>query len=315
MDIVITGATGFLGRPLCAELCTQGHSITALSRDAVRAQATLGPSVRCLAWAGQGDANPPWREAVAAAEVVIHLAGQSVAEKAWTPEIKAELRRSRIETTRNLVDAIGAAEHRPSTLICASGINYYGDRGDELLTEESPPGETFLSQLCVDWEAEAMKAEALGLRVAVLRCGVVLEHGGPLDKMLYPLPLPVSPWALGLGGPLGSGRQWFPWIHLKDTVGMFTWAASEARVRGPVNTVAPGLIRNTEFAQAMGRVLHRPAILPIPGFALRSIIGGFADELLTSQRAEPAVAKALGYSYQFPDIEAALTAILSRPKR
>jgi uncharacterized protein (TIGR01777 family) len=315
MQIVITGATGFLGRPLCAELVAKGHSVTALSRDAARAQSTLGSGIKCLSWGSGRDIDGSWREAVGKADTVIHLAGQSVADRAWTPEIKAELRRSRIETTRNLVEAIRAADKRPSALICASGINYYGDRGDEALTESSPPGTTFLSQLCIDWEAEALSAEALGLRVAVLRCGVVLEHGGPLDKMLFPLPLPISPWAMGLGGPLGSGRQWFPWIHLKDTVGMFVWAATDERVTGPVNAVAPGLVRNVEFSRTLGRVMHRPAVLPIPAFALKAIIGGFADELLTSQRAEPAVAKKLGYQFVFPEIEPALVAILARPKR
>ena len=312
MNIVITGATGFLGRPLCAQLADMGHAMTALSRDAARAQSRLGPSIRCLAWGGEAETGADWRDAIHLADVVIHLAGQSVAEKAWTPQIKEALRKSRVDSTRKLVDVMRASDRRPTTLVCASGINYYGDRGEELLIESSPPGHTFLSELCVEWEAEARKAEDLGVRVVLHRAGIVLEHGGPLDKLLFPLPIPISPWYLGLGGPIGSGRQWFPWIHRDDAVGMFAWSATDSRVAGPVNTVAPNLIRNADFARAMGRVLHRPAVLPIPGFMLKAIVGGFADELVTSQKADPAVAKALGYPYKYPGIDEALGAILTR---
>lgn len=311
MNVVVTGATGFIGRPLCTELTGRGHVVTAFTRNPERAQSLLGQSIQCIAWTGGSDEEAPWRSAIGAADAVIHLAGQSVGEKAWTPEVKEELRRSRIEPTRSLVDAMAASESRPHTLVCASGINYYGDGGEKVLTEESPPGDTFLARLCIDWEAEAIKAEALGIRVVRQRAGIVLGHGGPLHKMLFPLPMPVSPWYLGVGGPIGNGRQWFPWIHLDDAVGMFAWSATEPRVTGAVNTVAPELIRNVEFSRALGRAIHRPAVFPIPGFVLKSIVGSFADELMTSQRAEPAVARALGYPYKYPGIDAALLAILT----
>jgi hypothetical protein len=314
MRVLITGATGFIGRPLCAALISAGHSVTALSRNADRARSVLGPAVACIAWASDA-AGTAWREAIGRADAVVHLAGESIAERAWTPAVKAALRASRIDTTRQLVEAMGAEDRRPAAFICASGINYFGDRGEEHLTESSPPGDTFLADLCVAWEAEAARAEALGVRVVRHRSGIVLERGGPLDKMLYPLSIPISPWALGLGGPIGSGRQWMPWIHLDDAVGLYVWTIVDEGVCGPINAVAPGLIRNSEFTRALGRALRRPAILPIPGFALRAMIGGFADELLTSQRAEPAVAEEGGYAYRYPAVDEALHAILGKGRR
>ncbi len=315
MKIVVTGATGFLGRPLCAEFLKLGHTVTALSRNAEHARALLGPPVQCLTWDGAAAGDSAWWEAVQMADAVVHLAGKSVAEKAWTPEIKAALRSSRIETTRRLVDSMRESERLPQALVSASGINYYGERGEELLTEASSPGTTFLSELCVEWEAEAWKARELGVRVVCLRVGVVMEHGGPLDKILFPLPVPISPWALGLGGAIGNGRQWMPWIHRDDAVGMFVWAATNPQVAGPVNTVSPGLIRNSEFSRALGAALHRPAIFPIPGFAIKALVGEFADELVTSQRAEPKAAEQLGYTFKYPGIEEALRVILAKGLR
>jgi len=315
MKIVVTGATGFLGRPLCAEFVRLGHEVAALSRNAEKARAALEPSVQCLKWGEEPGGGLPWQIAVQSADVVVHLAGQSVAEKAWTPAIQQALRTSRIDTTRRLVDAIRVSTRRPQALVCASGINYYGDRGEELLTEASPPGDTFLSKLCIDWEAEACKALELGVRVVCHRAGIVLEHGGPLDQILFPLPVPVSPWALGLGGPIGNGRQWMPWIHRVDAVGMFVWSVTNPDVSGPVNTVAPQLIRNIDFTKALGAALHRPAIFPIPGFALKALVGEFASELITSQRAEPAVAERLGYTFKTPGIDEALRSILAKGLR
>lgn len=315
MKIVVTGATGFLGRPLCSLLLAQGHEVTALSRNADHAATLLEPAIECLTWSVGSAPGAPWETAVAYADAVIHLAGQPVAEKVWTPEIKEALRRSRIDTTRRLVDAMRNTGGCPKVLVSASGINYYGDGGEAVLTEASPPGSTFLAQLCVDWEAEACKAEAFGVRVVCCRAGIVLEHGGPLDKLLFPLPVPISPWALGLGGPIGNGRQWMPWIHRDDAVGILHWSVMTASVSGAVNTVAPQLIRNSEFSRALGRTLHRLAILPIPPFVLKALVGGFADELLTSQRAEPGAAIQHGYPFEYPGIEACLAAILAKGLR
>jgi uncharacterized protein len=311
LNIVVTGATGFIGRPLCAELARLGHAISALTRNAESARNVLVSSAACIAW-GRDAPTEPWQRAVGESDAVIHLAGQSVAAKAWTPQIRDELRRSRIETTRGLVDAMRVSARRPGAFVCASGINYYGDRGDEELSEDSEPGHTFLAELCVEWEREAAKAEDLGVRVVRHRAGIVLERGGPLDKILYPLPAPISPWMAGLGGRIGSGRQWLPWIHLDDAVGMFIWSATDSRVSGAVNTVAPELVRNSDFTRALSRAIRRPAVLPIPAFALRLIVGGFADELVTSQRAVPAAAAALGFQYKFPRLDDALNSIFRR---
>jgi uncharacterized protein (TIGR01777 family) len=234
---------------------------------------------------------------------VVNLAGESIAGR-WSDEKKRRLRESRIAGTRRLVEAIALAAERPTVLVSVSAVGYYGDRGEEALTEDSDPGGDFLAQLCQEWEAEAQRAEGLGLRVARLRLGVVLDrNGGALAQML-------APFRLGAGGPLGSGRQWFPWIHRADVVGLFRFALERAEAAGPINAAAPELVRQGEFAEALGRALHRPAFVPTPAFALRLLFGEFAGTLLGSQRVLPERAEALGYAFRFPQIEPALRAIL-----
>ncbi|HZP84176.1 MAG TPA: TIGR01777 family oxidoreductase [Chthonomonadaceae bacterium] len=311
MKIVVTGATGFIGRPLCMAFLEADHAVTVLSRDANKARGKLGIKVRSLTWGA--DASEEWKQAVAEADVVVHLAGEGVGARRWTPEFKETLRASRVETTRALVEAMRGSKNQPGALISASAVGYYGDRGDETLTEESPPGSDFLAELGTAWEAEAQKAEAFGARVARMRLGIVLGGGGALERMLYPFPaLPFSPWKLGLGGPLGSGRQWMSWVHLADAVGMFFWAATNARVQGAVNVTAPNPVTNAEFSRALGRALHRPAWLPLPGFALKAIVGEFAETLLGGQKALPTVAQKLGYAFQFSDIDTALRSVLQK---
>jgi uncharacterized protein (TIGR01777 family) len=309
MKVVVTGATGFIGRALCPALLAAGHSITALSRDETRARQLLGPRVACLSWGGSHTA---WKSAVAEADALIHLAGESVAGKRWTPEFKAKLRDSRVEPTRALVAAMRPAESSPQTLLSASAVGYYGDRGEETLTEASRPGDDFLAQTCVAWEAEALRAEEKGARVVLLRTGIALGEGGALEKLIHPLPIPISPWNLGLGGPLGSGRQWFPWIHLDDVVGLYLWALTEPEVRGALNTTAPNPVTMAALARAIGRVLRRPALVPVPAFALRLLLGEFAESLLASQRVVPAVAERLGYAFRYTAVETALRALLAK---
>lgn len=317
MKIVMTGATGFIGPPLCAELVGGGHQVTALSRDPVRAQATLGTQVRSLAWEEKaGDTTTPapsgdWKQAVAQADVVINLAGASVAGQRWTPAYKEQIRASRIDATRRLVEAMRTGERRPSLFLSASAIGYYGDRKDEPVTETSAPGNDFLADVCKEWEAEAIKAEALGARVARLRIGVVLGHGGALEKMLHPLPLPFNPYKFGAGGPIGSGKQWLSWIHLDDVLGLITWAMTNAQVQGAVNITAPNPRTNADFTHALGHLFHRPTILPVPAFALRAMLGEFADTLLMGQKALPAVAEQQGYRFRFPTLEPALQSLLT----
>jgi uncharacterized protein (TIGR01777 family) len=306
LNIVVTGATGFVGRALCAELIGAGHRVTSLTRDAGRARSLLGTQMAHVAWGGKG--GDDWKSAVAEADAVIHLAGESVGAQRWTPEFKARIRSSRIETTHRLVEALLGAERRPRALVNASAVGYYGDCGDETVTEEHRPGADFLAKVCQEWEAEASRAREAGVRVALMRIGIVLGPGGALEKMLHPLPLPINLWKLGLGGPLGSGRQWMPWIHLDDVVGLLRWAATEADLNGPCNTTAPAPVTNREFARALGRIYGRPAVASVPAFALRAMLGEFADSVLEGQKAIPAVAQKLGYRFRITDLEKALRA-------
>ncbi len=292
MKIAVTGATGFIGRSLCRELKRAGHEVVALSRDP-KGVAGLLDGVEVMPW-GQ-DSAP----ALPAVDGIVHLAGESVTGR-WTAEKKHRIRESRVEGTRRLVEAMRRADPRPSVLVSTSAVGYYGDRGDETLTEESGPGGDFLALVCRDWEAEAGHAEELGLRVVSLRLGVVLAaDGGALASML-------TPFRLGVGGPLGSGRQWFPWIHRADAVGLYRFALECPAATGPINAVAPQLLRNREFTRHLAAALRRPALLPTPGLALRALFGEFAATLLASQRVLPARAPALGYAFQYPDLATAL---------
>ena len=310
MNVVITGATGFVGRPLCAHLIGLGHRITALSRDAGKAQSLLGSQVQSAAWGGQaGDA---WKQAVANADAVIHLAGESVAGQKWTPEYKAKIRASRVDSTRQLADVMRQGERKPSVFVSTSAIGYYGDRKDEAVTEKSAPASDFLAEVCVAWEAEARRAEEAGIRVALMRVGVVLGQGGALEKMLHPTPLPLNPYKLGMGGPIGSGKQWTSWIHLDDVIGLYTWAMQNTEVRGAVNVTAPAPVTSADFAHLLGRVYNRPSVVPVPAFALRLMLGEFAESILTGQKVLPSVAEKLGYTFRFPTLEPALRSLLHK---
>ena len=309
MKIVVTGATGFVGRPLCQKLLSEGHEITALSRNAAKVQEAFGSTVTAAKWGKTGDNET--LAALESADAVIHLAGESVAGGRWTPEFKREIRDSRVDTSRRLVDGIAKlSAKRPAVLVSASAVGYYGNRGEETLTEASKPGIGFLPEVCEAWEAEINRAQDLGVRVATMRIGVVLGKGGALEKMLYPLPVRISPYKLGLGGQLGSGKQWMPWIHLDDAIGLFAWAMQNPQVVGAVNTVAPEPIRNAEFARALGRLFRRPAALPVPAFALRLILGEFADTVLTGQKVVPSVAEQQGYTFRYPALDNALRSLL-----
>jgi hypothetical protein len=276
MNITITGASGFIGRRLMKSLAKAGHSVRALSRHA--------QPVEC--------------------DVVIHLAGEPVAQR-WTAEAKRRIRESRVAGTRNLVEALATLTHRPEVLICASAIGYYGSRGDEILTESSSPGSGFLPEVCVAWEREAQAAEAFGMRVVRVRMGLVLDAGGGALVRMLP------PFRMGVGGRLGSGQQWMSWIHLEDLVGLFQFAV-ERQVRGPLNAVAPHPVTNSDFTRELARALRRPALFPVPGFALRLLFGEMAEVLLASQRVTPAAAEAAGFRFRFPQLAPALEGLLRR---
>ncbi len=245
--------------------------------------------------------------AMEGADAVVHLSGASIAGGRWTPARKAVLRSSRVDSTRLLVDALANLQRKPRVLVCASATGYYGDRGDELLTESSEPGSDFLALLARDWEAEAMRAGAAGIRVVMLRFGVIFaRHGGALPKMLLP-------FRFGLGGRIGTGRQWMPWIALDDAVSIARAAITDQGFTGPLNTVAPNPVRNSDFTRIVARVLHRPAIFAVPAFALRAALGEMAQPLLLgSARAVPERLASLGYAFRFGDAESALRAVLGR---
>jgi uncharacterized protein (TIGR01777 family) len=296
MRALVTGGSGFIGRRLISRL----ERPVVLSREPERARRALG-DVEAYAW--EAEAGPPPAAALDGVEVIFHLAGENVGAR-WTDEKKRRIRASRVAGTRHLVAAIAARSSRPRLLVSASAVGYYGDRGDELLDEESPPGDDFLAQLCRDWEAEAARANELGLRVVTPRTGIVLgREGGALARML-------TPFRLGVGGRLGAGDQWMPWIHIDDEVGLLLHAAEHDDVAGAMNAVAPEPVRNAAFTHALARALHRPAVLPAPAFALKLAFGEFSSSLLASARVAPRVAERTGYRFHHPTIAGALDDLL-----
>jgi uncharacterized protein (TIGR01777 family) len=278
-----------------------GHTVRALSRDSVAAKQRVPHLKEVFPW------NPlqelPPLQAFEGCDAVINLAGESIAGR-WTAPKKQLIRDSRVLGTKNLVNAFAQLSSRPKVLISASAIGYYGDRGEETLTEDAAPGSDFLAQVCRDWENEALKAESLGMRVVRLRIGLVLGRGGGTLQALLPL------FRVGLGGPLGSGRQWWSWIHRDDLCRLIVQILANESISGPVNATAPQPVRQKEFAQVLGRVLRRPAFLPTPAFALKIALGEFADGILASQRVLPRRAQEMGYRFQFEELEGALREIL-----
>jgi len=297
--VVVSGATGLVGARLSAELLRRGGSVRALSRDGVRAVSRLPAGATAFDWDG---VHPP-AETLADATAVVHLAGEPVFAGRLSDARRRRIRDSRLDSTRALVRGIAdlPAAARPGVLVCASAVGYYGDRGDEVLDEGSPPGEGFLAELCRAWEDRAKAAEEYGVRVVRLRIGIVLSRdGGALPRM-------AVPFRLGAGGRLGDGRQWFPWVHLDDVVGMIRWSLEEAEVAGALNVTAPAPVRNAELTRALARQLRRPARFPVPAFALRAALGELAGELLGSRRVQPAAARAGGYSFAEPELATALS--------
>ncbi len=293
MRITLTGGAGFLGSRIRAALEAGGHAVIATSRKS-------RPGL--VQWDGCREPFP--REAVEGADAVIHLAGETVAQR-WSAAVKQRIRNSRVLGTRRLVEALGEAASRPRVLVCASATGYYGDRGEEVLDEASPPGQGFLAETCVEWEREAARAEELGIRVVRLRFGMVLgREGGALPKML---PL----FRLCLGGRLGSGQQWMPWVHVEDAAEMAQWAMREERVRGPLNAVAPAPVRNADFTRALEGILGRPAFAHAPVWALRLALGEAAEIALSSQRVMPREALNQGFRFRYLHVAEALRALLS----
>jgi uncharacterized protein (TIGR01777 family) len=301
MRVFVTGATGFIGRALIPRLQRDGHTVVASVRSPVRARGLLGAEVELVhAATGAGGLVA----AIEGCDAVVNLAGEAVLGGRWTAARRAVLERSRIAVTEQLVQAMAEVKIRPLVFISASAVGYYGDRGDELLTEASSGGDDFLAQLCRRWERAALDAERLGARVVLLRTGVVLGRaGGALAQML---PLFQS----GAGGALGSGTQYLPWIHLHDLVKIIAVALLDNRYLGPVNGVAPEQVTSRAFARALGRALRRPAILPLPAFALQALFGQAAAVLLASQRVDPRVLRDHQFAFDFPTLDSALADIV-----
>jgi uncharacterized protein (TIGR01777 family) len=296
--VVVTGATGLIGRPLCAHLCERGYAVTIFSRSTDKARQTLPGMADYVAW--QAEEHGAWERAIDGAHAVINLAGASLFSKRWTEKYKRVLWDSRVVGTRGLVNAMRAASARPAVFISGSAVGYYGARDDTVLPEEAAPGNDFLAKLCVAWEQEAFKAKQLGVRVATIRTGIVL------DADEGALPLMKLPFTFFAGGYILPGTQWFPWIHIADEVGIILKTLDDADVRGPVNASAPHPQTNADFMRTLGRVMGRPAWVPVPGFALRLALGAFADSLTTGPRAIPEKITEHGYTFTYPTSEAAL---------
>ena len=306
MKVVVTGATGFVGRPLVRALIARGHQVTAWTRSPGRARIDLPALCDVEAWDPHAPTDPAKLRGV---DAILHLAGESVAGGRWTKQRKDEILASRVDSSRSIVDALQAlsANERPRALIAASAIGYYGDRGDEVLTERATPGEGFLADVCRAWEGEVARADALGVRTVSVRVGIVLGRGGGALESMLP------PFRLGGGGRIGSGRQWMSWIHLDDLVSLFVHALESGQLSGVVNGVAPDPVTNARFTQELGRVLGRPTIVPVPAFALRIALGEMSKILLASQRVSPDRTLASGFAFRWTELGPALESLLADP--
>ena len=293
MHILLTGGTGLIGRALCRQWLAQGHSLTVWSRTPARVAALCGANVRGIGRLEEYGDGP--------LDAVINLAGAPIADRPWTHKRKALLWASRVTLSEQLLAWLGTRERKPRVLISGSAVGWYGDGGERELHEDSPPVvEDFAARLCGAWEETAQRAEEQGIRVVLLRTGLVLAADGGFLKRL------LLPFRLGLGGPIGNGRQWMPWIHLQDQIGLIDFLLQRDEARGPYNACAPQPVRNKVFSQALGRVLRRPALLPLPAPLLRLGLGEMAGLLLGGQKALPQRAQADGYQFRFTDIDSAL---------
>ena len=300
MRLVITGGSGLIGGALAREMGAAGHDVVVLTRNPTKVPLPAG--VRATQWDGRTGAG--WSSLLDGDTAIVHLAGESIADGRWTPDKKRRIRDSRIDSGKAVLQAVREAAAKPKALLQASAVGYYGPRGDEVIREDAAPGSDFLADVCKEWEASTAEVEALGVRRAVLRTGVVLaREGGALPKI-------ALPFRLMAGGPLGDGRQWFPWIHLADEVGAIRFLLERDDARGPFNLTAPNPLTNRDFTRVLAGVMHRPGFMPAPSFALRIALGEMADMLLNGQRAEPFRLLEMGYTFRYPEAEAALRNLL-----
>ncbi len=321
--VIVTGATGLIGRRLCAKLEAKGYRVVVFSRNPEAARRSMRNAGEFIAWTPSE--SGPWAAAVDGAYGIIHLAGANTFGKRWSKAYKQEIRDSRVIGTRGLVNAMRAAAHKPEVFVCGTAVGYYGHRDDTELDENASPGNDFLAEVVEDWEAEAAQAEQLGVRTVFLRTAVVIGSNRPgmslpidlrraslsrpgvvLNFENGALPLMALPYRLFIGGPIGSGKQWFSWIHIEDEVGLIMLALEHPEARGPINAAAPEPLTNREFGKAIGKVLNRPSWLPMPVFALKLLLGDVADTLSKGQRVVPRKALELGYQFKYPTAEDAL---------
>ena len=302
MKILMTGGTGFVGKQLTSRFVQDGNEVTILSRS-LKGSGAPPHGVSYL----QGDPTQkgPWQDAIKNHDAVINLAGASIFSR-WSEEYKRLIRESRIFTTQNIVEGIPSRADNKFTFFSTSAVGYYGFHGDEQLDEESPPGNDFLARMAVEWEAEALKAQERGARVVITRFGIVLgEKGGALGQMI---PL----FKKYIGGPIGSGSQWFSWVHIKDLAEAFSFLMKHPEVSGPVNVCSPNPVRNKDLAKALGKALHRPSFFPAPGFMIKLVLGEFGSVILEGQRVLPRRLLKDGFAFQYPDIDQALQNILGQ---
>jgi uncharacterized protein (TIGR01777 family) len=302
MRVTITGGTGGIGSAVVEALVRRGDDVTVLSRSPDRARGRMPAAIGAAEWDPM--AGPAPAEALQGRDAVVHLAGEDVGQR-WSRDVKQRIRASREIGTRHLVDGIAAADPRPATLVSGSASGYYGAHADERIDESAPPGADFLADVCVVWEREARRVAALGVRVVLVRTGVVLDkRGGALAKMLLP-------FRLGIGGPVAGGNQYLPWIHHDDAVGLILAALDAPSFAGPINASAPEPVTNREFSKALGRALRRPAIAPVPAFAIRLLYGEMSQIVTTGVRMVPGRADELGYEFRHTDLDEALRSALA----
>jgi uncharacterized protein len=305
MKVAITGATGFVGKNLVKKLHKEGHRILILTRNPSSAQqifpSAAFPNVEIVAYTPTESGT--WQDAIAGCDGVVNLAGEPIAEERWTPAQKQKILDSRQIGTQKIVEAIEKANPRPTVLVNPSAIGYYGTSETATFDENSSSGNDFLAQVCQAWEAEAQKVKNLGVRLVILRFGIVLGNGGALAKM-------ITPFQLFAGGPIGSGRQWLSWIHIDDLVNLILHALTKPEIEGVFNATAPHPVRMTDFCQTLGQVMHRPSWLPVPGFALEVLLGDGAKVVLEGQEVIPKRTLESGFQYEYPQLPAALKQIL-----
>jgi hypothetical protein len=302
--IIVTGATGLIGRKLCSKLLEQGNEITIFTRNPEAAKKVIKGAKKYVKW----NYHKPeeWKDYLNETDSVIHLAGTNLGAKRWNNEFKKELFNSRIESTRQLVNEIKKCRDKPKSFVTASAVGYYGDGGDEVLIEKSNPGKDFLSNLCYEWEKEAEKIEDQNVRRVSLRIGLTLSSEGGVLKKLLP------PFKIFLGGPLGNGKQWFPWIHIEDLINIIIHAIKTDSLLGPVNIASPGIVRMNDFATSIGKVLQRPSFFQVPKFILKIAVGEFADAIISGQKVSVDKLLKSGFNFRFADLENALKNLLNK---